>query len=70
MRLSATTAFLYTSSDAGIPSRQGRVEEHILYGRDIKHAMAKCPKNDARMAYVGLVCEHDFEDGDVLEHGG
>lgn len=38
--------------------------------RHVKNTVPQRPKNNRRVANVGLVRQHDLEDRDVLEHGG
>ncbi len=44
-------------------------EQNVLDRRNIKDAMSKGAECHAGMAYVRLVREHDFEDGEVADDG-
>ena len=39
-------------------------------GRDIENAVPEGSKDDAGIANIGVVCQDDFEDGEVFYHGG
>lgn len=41
-----------------------------LEGRDIEDAVAEGAEGDGGVADIGVVGEHDFEDGDVIDDRG
>ena len=51
-----------------VPTQRGVV--YSLYGWNVENAVAEGAKGDGGGADVGVVGEHDFEDGDVFDDGG